>query len=151
MRLIYRFFLFFFPWFYPHLTTENVLAEAKWGKRDWKTITFPRSAILLAVNLMGSIILLAGSSHCEPGVDIILREGVTRFQIFRPCENSQYDFDKIPPFKWINGVCKIDGIPWTLARTLTEQCGTKVYPHFFFKSNYSLVAASERNTFTFSF
>ena len=33
-------------------------------------------------------------------------------------------------FKWINRVCRIDGFLWNLARTLTEQWGTKLCEEF---------------------
>ena len=57
-------------WFYPHLTTENGLAEANWGNKSVTVInTFSRSAI----NVRGSTILLAGGSQSESGVDIILQ------------------------------------------------------------------------------
>ena len=101
------------------------------------------------MNVRGSTILFAGDSQCEPGVDIILREGVTCFQIFRrrklvirfrqdaSSSNELIGYVELTEFREIWPERQLNN---------EEQKGVGI---FVLIKYTSLVAASERNTFSF--
>ena len=101
--------LFLFP--YWRLPPKSVRAE-----NVTKTIAFPRSSCLLTVNAGGSVISLASGFSCWH-ISLIRRAMFTN--LWRGKTRIRFSRESFL-FKRIYRVCRIDGFPWNLARTCTD-------------------------------
>ena len=103
-----------FPWFYPYpITTRKLHAEANRGKRDWKTIAFPRSAVSACYDCQGFYYFIGWrltvwalcwhNSQRRRDMFVTLFKAKTRTTI-----SIRFFL-----FKWINRVCtcRIDEFP----------------------------------------
>ena len=112
-----RFPLFFFPKIALFLfsllmtTPKSVRAE-----NVTKTIAFPRSSWLLTVNAGGSVISMASRFSCWH-ISLIRRAMFTN--LWRAKTRIRFSRESLL-FKRIYRVCRIDGFPWNLARTCTD-------------------------------
>ena len=106
---------FCFP--YGWLLPKSVRAE-----NVTKSIAFPRSSCLLTVNAGDSVISLASGFSCWH-ISLIRRAMFTN--LWRVKTHIRFSRESLL-FNRIYRVFRIDGFPWNLARTCTDDYETKV-------------------------